>query len=108
MNTPNWWMVYNVLQSAQNTGNIMSSEKEQMADMLGMVIEISQDLNKINQVVNSDAIAIQIMQVDAKIMELSDKLFPPDPSGSLAGFTPLVGNCEFINYISDLIFRACF
>lgn len=88
----------------------MSSEKEQLADMLGMVIEISQDLNKINQVVNSDAIAIQIMQVDAKIMELSDKLFPPDPSGSLASFTPLVGTCEVTDFINwaDLISRFCF
>lgn len=88
----------------------MNKEKELIADMLGKVIEISQALNKINETVNSDAIAIQIMQVDAKIMELSDKLFPPDPSGGLAGFTPLVGTCEVTDFINwaDLIFRACF
>jgi hypothetical protein len=99
-----------VLQSAQNKVNIMSSENEQLSEILSMAIEISQDLSTINDVLKSDAVAAQIAQVDMKIMQASELLLNASPPESAATLTPLIGTCEVIDaaYWFDIIFKACF
>lgn len=99
-----------MLQSAQYDGDTMSKEKEQLAELVNSIIQISQELSKINETVKSDAIAYHIMRLDEKIMEASEILTEPEPTINMLMFIGPGHTCQVLNDFPwwDLIFRSCF